>query len=234
MIWRWVICFNLTATILSAATVSGQVELTNSLDPTVQKRKNYSGVVLWLDPVDRSASPAIAPKTVTVVQQDKHFMPHVVAIPVGGTLDLPNNDLIFHNAFSTFNGESFDIGLYPPGTARSHTFRHAGIVRVFCNIHSSMSAIVAVVSTPYYVVTPVAGKFAIPNVPPGDYQLRIFYERALPANLKFLEHRITVPEAGLALPLISISETGYVPEPHLDKHGKPYAPANGSYIGAGQ
>jgi hypothetical protein len=80
-------------------------------------------------------------------------------------------------------------------------------------------------------VTPEAGKFGIPNVPPGDYQLRIFYERALPANLKFLERRVTVPDAGLALPLISISETGYVPEPHLDKHGKPYAPAPGLYSG---
>jgi plastocyanin len=197
----------------------------------VQKHKNYSGVVLWLEQVDRSALPAIAPKTVKVVQQDKHFLPHVVAIPVGGTVDLPNNDPFWHNAFSNFSGEPFDIGLYAPHTSRSHTFRHAGIVRVFCNIHSTMSAIIAVVPTPYYVVTPEEGKFGIPNVPPGDYQLRIFYERALPANLKFLERRVTVPEAGLALPLISISETGYAPAPHLDKHGKPYAPASGLYGG---
>jgi plastocyanin len=234
MIWRWPICSSLIAASLSAATVSGQVELTNSLDPTVQKHKNYSGVVLWLEPVDRSAPSAIAPKTVKVVQQDKHFLPHVVAIPVGGTVDLPNDDPFWHNAFSNFSGEPFDIGLYAPGTSRSHTFRHAGIVRVFCNIHSTMSAIIAVVPTPYYVVTPDEGRFGIPNVPPGDYQLRIFYERALPANLKFLERRIAVPEAGLALPLISISETGFAPAPHLDKHGKPYAPASGLYIGNGQ
>jgi plastocyanin len=231
MTWRWLICFSLAAANLSGATVSGQVELTNSLNHTVQKRKDYSGAVLWLEPVDRSASSSIAPTTVKVVQQDKHFLPHVVAIPVGGTVDFPNNDPFYHNAFSTFNGETFDIGLYAPTTSRSHTFRHAGIVRVFCNIHSTMSAIIAVLPTPYYVVTPETGKFGIPNVPPGDYQLRIFYERALPANLKFLERRITVPDAGLALPLISISETGYVPEPHLDKHGKPYAPATGIYSG---
>jgi plastocyanin len=231
MTWRWLICFSLVVANLSAATVSGQVELTNSLDPTVQKHKNYSGVVLWLESVDRAASPAIALRTVKVVQQDKHFRPHVVAIPVGGTVDLPNNDPFWHNAFSNFSGEPFDIGLYPPYTSRSHTFRHAGIVRVFCNIHSTMSAIIAVVPTPYYVVTPEDGKFGIPSVPPGDYQLRIFYERALPANLKFLERRIIVPEAGLALPLISISETGFAPAPHLDKHGKPYAPAAGLYGG---
>jgi plastocyanin len=231
MTWHWVICFSWIAANLCAATVSGQVEITNSVDPTVQKHKDYSGVVFWLEPADRSAFPSISPKTVKVVQMDKHFLPHVVAIPVGGTVDLPNADPFWHNAFSNFSGEPFDIGLYAPGTSRSHTFRHAGIVRVFCNIHSTMSAIIAVLPTPFYVVTAGAGKFDIPNVPPGEYELRIFYERALPANLKFLERRITVTEAGLALPLISISETGYTPAPHLDKHGKPYAPATGLYGG---
>jgi plastocyanin len=231
MTWRWVICSSWIAANLSAATVAGQVEITNSLDPTVQKHKDYSGVVFWLEPVDRSALPAPAPRTVKIVQMDKHFLPHVVAIPVGGTVDLPNHDPFWHNAFSNFSGEPFDIGLYAPGTSRSHTFRRPGIVRVFCNIHSTMSAIIAVVPSAYYVVTPEAGRFDIPSVPPGEYELRIFYERALPANLKFLERRITVPEAGLALPLISISETGYAPAPHLDKHGKPYAPAAGPYSG---
>jgi plastocyanin len=204
------------------------VEITNSLDRTVQKHKDYSGVVFWLEPVDGSV-PAIAAKTAKVVQMDKHFTPHVVAIPVGGTVELPNDDPFWHNAFSNFSGEPFDLGLYAPGTSRSHTFRHSGIVRVFCNIHSSMSAIIAVLPTPYYVVTPEAGKFDVTNVPPGEYELRIFYERALPANLKFLERRIAVSNAGLALPLISVSETGYTPGPHLDKHGKPYAPATGLY-----
>ncbi len=73
MIWRWGICFSLIARNLGAATVSGQVELTNSLNRTVQKRKDYSGVVLWLEPADRSAIPAIPPKTVKMIQQDKHF-----------------------------------------------------------------------------------------------------------------------------------------------------------------
>lgn len=233
MTWRSLICFSLLALALRAATVSGQVELTNSLDPAVHKRKDYSGVVLWLEPTDHSALPA-APKSVRIAQQDKHFLPHVVAIPVGSTVDLPNNDPFWHNAFSNFSGEPFDIGLYAPRTSRSHTFRHPGIVRVFCNIHSTMSAIIAVLSTPYYVVTPETGKFSVANVQPGEYELRIFYERALPDNLKFLERRVTVPESGLALPLVSISETGYVPEPHLDKHGKPYAPPSGGLYDGGQ
>jgi plastocyanin len=227
MIWRWLIFSSLCA--VHAATVSGQVELTNSLDPAVHRHKDYSGVVLWLEPVERGVGPS--PKTVRMLQQDKHFMPHVVAIPVGGTVDFPNLDPFYHNAFANFSGQAFDTGLYAPGTSQSVTFKHPGIVRVFCNIHSTMSAIIAVVPTSYYVVTPESGKFAFAEVPPGDYQFHIFHERAQPANLRFLERRITVPEAGLALPLISVTETGYVPAPHFDKHGKPYAPATGTYIG---
>jgi plastocyanin len=232
MIWRWLIFSSIVPLgflAAHAATVTGQVELTNSLDPAVHRHKDYSGVVLWLEPVEHAV--AQSPRTVKMVQQDKHFTPHVVAIPVGGTVEFPNLDPFYHNAFSNFSGQPFDTGLYPPTKSESVTFKHPGIVRVFCNIHSTMSAIIAVVPTPYYVVTPESGKFVLAGVPPGEYQFRIFHERAQPANLKFLERRITVPEAGLALPLISVTETGYVPAPHLDKHGKPYAPATGTYIG---
>jgi hypothetical protein len=71
-------------------------------------------------------------------------------------------------------------------------------------------------------------------VPPGEYQLRMFHERAVPENLEALERRIKVPESGLALPLISISETGFVPAPHLNKYGQPYPPvvSGESYPGA--
>jgi plastocyanin len=232
MIWRWLIFSSIVPLgflAAHAATVTGQVELTNSLDPAVHRHKDYSGVVLWLEPVEHAVAPS--PRTVKMVQQDKHFTPHVVAIPVGGTVEFPNLDPFYHNAFSNFSGQPFDTGLYPPTKSESVTFKHPGIVRVFCNIHSTMSAIIAVVPTPYYVVTPESGKFVLAGVPPGEYQFRIFHERAQPANLKFLERRITVPEAGLALPLISVTETGYVPAPHLDKHGKPYAPSTGTYVG---
>ena len=211
---------------LRAAEVKGQVEITNSKDPTVRRNRDYGGVVLWLDPVDRNA-PLPAPRHVEMKQEDKTFKPHVVAIPLGGTVDFPNLDPFYHNAFSSFSGQPFDLPLYPPGTTRSETFRRAGIVRVFCQIHPLMSAIIAVVDTPWYTVTPVTGQFRIDGVRPGEYQLHIFHERALPENLRFLERTVSVPDGGLTLPLISISETGYIPAPHLDKHGKPYPPQSG-------
>lgn len=214
----------------SAGTVSGQVELTNSRDPAV-RRHNYSGVVIWLDPVGHPA-PAAPARHAEMKQENKVFTPHVLAIPLGGTVAFPNLDPIFHNVFSNFSGQPFDLPLYAPHTTHSVTFVKPGIVQVFCNIHPTMSAIIAVVDTPWYALTPPSGTFNIPNVPAGEYELHIFHERALPANLKFLEHRIAIPDAGLALPLISISETGFTPQEHLDKHGKPYMkPNNGTYMG---
>jgi len=253
MIWRWLIFFSFfgigigiglgPAGDLSPATppagaasgtVSGAVEITNSREPAVRRNKDYSGVVLWLEPVDHGDIPVPPPKHAQMVQKDRHFTPHVLAISVGSTVEFPNRDPYYHNAFSNFSGEPFDIGLYPPGTSKSTMFKRPGIVRVFCNIHPTMSAIIAVLPNPWYDLTSATGKFHIANVPTGEYQLRIFYERALPEVVQFLEHKITVPANGLALPLISISETGYIPPAHFNKYGKPYPPVSddSTYPGA--
>jgi plastocyanin len=225
----------LPAPVSGVATVTGSVEITNSRDAAVRRNKDYSGVVLWLERLDRTVPlPAPAPRHAQMVQKERHFQPHVIAVPVGSTVEFPNRDPIYHNAFSTFSGQPFDTGLYKPGTSVREVFKSPGIVRVFCNIHPTMSAIIAVLPTPWYVLSGPTGKFSIPDVPPGDYRLRIYYERALPDNLRFLEHPITVPEEGLTLPLISISETGFIPAPHLNKYGKPYPPVtnDGTYPGA--
>jgi plastocyanin len=217
----------------SAADVTGEIELTNSKNAAVRRHKDYAGVVLWLEPLDRPAPPTPG-RRVEMKQKDKEFQPHVVAIPLNGTVDFPNLDLIFHNAFSNFSGQPFDVGLYPPRTSRSVLFKHAGIVRVFCNIHSTMSAIIAVVNSPWYAVTTSTGKYDITGVPPGEYQLHLFHERARQDNLGYLERHITVPEGGVTMPLISISETGFIPAPHLNKYGQEYPPAtnDSTYPGA--
>jgi len=224
------------AGLLHAGLVTGAVEITNSQEPGVRKNKNYSGVAIWLVPVGKPA-PAAPPRREQMLQKNRHFVPHVVAIPVGGTVDFPNLDPIFHNAFSNFSGQPFDTALYAPGTSRGETFKVPGIVRVFCNIHPTMSAIIAVVPTPWYAVTGATGKFSIANVPAGDYELHIFHERSLPENVKFLERTITVPEVGLTLPLIPITETGWIATPHMNKYGHQYPPvaSDGStYPGAGK
>jgi hypothetical protein len=158
-------------------------------------------------------------------QQNKRFLPHVLAVPVGASVDFPNFDPIFHSAFSNYSGQTFDVGLYKPGTSKTVQFTRPGIVRVFCNIHPTMSAVIAVLNTPWFAVSGASGDYEIRGVPPGDYQLHVFHERAAEDTLNHLVRRITVAQASpqILFP-ITISETGYIPAPHKDKYGKDYPP----------
>src|SRR5208282_5968572 len=158
-----------------------------------------------------------------ILQKDKTFSPHVLAIPVGSFVDFPNLDPIFHNAFSSYSGQIFDVGLYPPGTSRSVRFTREGVVRVFCNIHSSMSAMIVVLATPYFAVTAHDGSFTLGDVPAGPYTLRVVHERSSEAALDALTRSITVGTEALVLPVLAISEAGYLSIPHKNKFGQDYA-----------
>ena len=90
MIWRSVIFFSVALGTAAGATVTGDVEITNSHDAAVRKHKDYTGVVIWLEPAERPAPALPTPKRVQMVQRDKRFTPHVIAIPQGSTVDFPN------------------------------------------------------------------------------------------------------------------------------------------------
>ncbi len=214
---------------LAAANISGKVELRDSKDAAVRKRMDFSGVVIWLEPVNGNPGKAAAWRTpaqphVRMLQKDKTFTPHVLAIPVGATVDFPNSDPVFHNVFSNYDGQLFDLGLYPPGTSKSVTFTRPGIVRVFCNIHAAMSAVIAVLDTPYFDTTRKDGSFELRNVAAGEYRLRVFHERATNATLDSLTRRVNVGPEDVTSPPIVISESGYLAIPHLNKFGRQYPP----------
>lgn len=161
-----------------------------------------------------------------MLQKDKRFSPHVLVIQTGTSVDFPNLDPIFHNAFSNYDGQIFDVALYPPGSSRTVRFDRPGIVRVFCNIHPSMSAIIVVVNSSYFDTTDRDGHYAISNVSPGDYRLHFFYERATPETLAKLTQNIVVGEDAkpVELATATISEAGYLPIDHKNKYGRDYPP----------
>src|SRR5579859_6223044 len=219
MTWRWVTSFSLTALLASApaggATLSGRVDLSDS--------KERSGAVVWLEPI-AGAPPPTAPQTASIAHRHKTFLPHVLAIRTGSKVRFPNLDPFFHNAFSNYDGEMFDIGLHPPGSSREVTLRRPGVVRLFCNIHPTMSAVIVVLDTPWFAVSDAPGAYRIAAVPPGEYRLKVFHERALPEALQKLERQVTVALDDLTLPALPISGAGYVAPPHKNKFGRDYPP----------
>ena len=215
---------------MGAATLSGKVDLADSRELSVSKQKDYSGIVVWLEPQGQPA-PIAKAANFTMVQKNKRFMPHVLVIPVGSSVDFPNSDPIFHNAFSNFSGQPFDTGLYRPGTSQKVRFRREGVVRVFCNIHSNMSAVIIVLNTPYFAKTGKDGSFKLESVAPGDYKLRVWHERAAQKTLDALEQKIAI-DADRKLPPLRISESGYLEVQHKNKQGQDYPPAGRTYTGA--
>ena len=103
-------------------------------------------------------------------------------------------------------------------------FARPGVVRVFCNIHASMSALIVVVASPYFATTKQDGTFDIADVPPGQYNLTMFHERASEAALADLSRKITIGPDGAILPNIVISEAGFLSIPHKNKYGHDYPP----------
>jgi plastocyanin len=236
MIWPSLICFSLSVLTLDAASVTGRVHLTSDQTHT-HGPKDCSGVVVWLQPVtDTPLTVVHSPSKVRIRQKNKTFSPHILVVPVGTTVEFPNDDPIFHNAFSNYNGQIFDIGLYPPGTTRSVTFRREGVVRVFCNIHAAMSAVIVVVNTRYFAITGKDGTFQIEGVPKGAYRLAFYYERATDKTLESLSKTVFIRNETEDLGSTEISEAGYLPIPHMNKYGKPYGPAPeiSTYPGAEQ
>jgi hypothetical protein len=96
-------------------------------------------------------------------------VPHVLAITVGTTVDFPNNDQTFHNVFSLSKTRPFDLGRYASGQSKSVRFDQPGIVRVFCDIHSHMSAFILIFAHRFFAVTDEEGRYRIDDVPPGTY-----------------------------------------------------------------
>jgi plastocyanin len=229
MIWRSAICSKgsplLLAAMLSgqvlAGTVTGSTRLIESSESTVKKRADFSGVVVWLTSTEQVLAPAPR-KHVQMLQKEKRFSPHILVVQTGTSVDFPNMDPIFHNAFSNYEGQTFDVALYPPGSSRTVRFDRPGIVRVFCNIHPSMSAIIVVINSKDFTTTDRDGHYSLANVNPGKYQMHFFSERATADTLAKLTQNLVVGGDVESLALVSISEAGYLPVAHKNKYGRDY------------
>jgi plastocyanin len=149
-------------------------------------------VVVYLENAPISAfEPRPTDLRATINQVNETFVPHVVAVPVGATVDFPNADPFFHNVFSLSKARRFDLGRYAQGRSKAVRFDQPGIVRVFCDIHSHMSAFILVFAHPFFAVTDGGGQYRIDGVPPGNYTVAAWYEGEVRST-----RRAAVPPGG--------------------------------------
>jgi plastocyanin len=162
-------------------------------DPVAAELRN---VVLYLEGdsarLSAPGAPAEGRARASIAQRDERFVPHVLAVLQGSTVEFPNEDDVYHNVFSLSsgagpNGRGFDLGRYPKGASRSVTFVKPGLVQVFCHIHADMSAYVHVMTNPYFTSPGDDHRFVIDDVPEGDYTIVGWHERIKP-----IAHRVHV------------------------------------------
>ena len=190
------------------ADVTGRVETRTA--PGVRA----SQAVVYAEPVDRSAP--TRPLTLQLLQRDKTFIPGVIVVPVGSTVDFPNQDDIFHNVFSLSSPAPFDLGLYRAGATKKRTFAQPGTYRVFCNIHPQMTALILVVPTPYVTTVAADGRYSM-DLPAGSYRITARSDRATAPAVE-----LTVKGTSESAPDITLDESQYVSAPHKNKFGQDY------------
>lgn len=180
----FVIALSLCFTSASAGNIVGKVK--------ARGVKNSGDAVVYIDAVGgKTFTP---PKNHPVMdQKNLKFVPHVLPVVAGTTVDFLNSDDVLHNVFSPDAcAEKFNLGSWPKGQTRAYTFKNQGCSPVLlCNVHPEMEGYVITLQNPYFAVSDKDGNFTIKNVPAGKYTVKIWHEK-----LKGASQEVTVTESG--------------------------------------
>jgi plastocyanin len=187
--------------------VSGRVRLTGR-PPGVS-----IVTIVYAEPLDGGR---VQPGQFSMAQRNKAFLPHVLAVPAGSTINFPNEDQIFHNVFTLSRPSPFDLGLYRAGASKAQTFTAPATYRVFCNIHPQMTAIILVVPTSFIAEVDGAGNYRL-DLPAGRYRVTAWSERADASSVD-----LTVTPSGQPVPELLLDETKFVELQHKNKFGQDY------------
>jgi plastocyanin len=210
-IFRNIFFFCLWILSASGAEVSGHVQVISAVG------KTPSTVVVYAEAIGERSP--LKPGHFQMMQHNKTFVPHVLAVPVGSTISFPNGDPIFHNVFSLSPIAPFDLGLYRAGSSKSLVFNEPAVYRVFCNIHPQMTALLLVLPTSWITEADEQGAFRL-DLPPGHYRLTAWSERSSPVSLP-----VVVESGPTTLPEVTLDESNYVETQHKNKYGQDYPAA---------
>ena len=145
-------------------------------DLVVNAQRGVRSAVVWLQTPPAGAAWPSAPVKVEMDQKGCVFVPRVVLVPTGGTVDFLNSDRLLHNLHSVSKDNPSFNRTQPRGRAIPVAFAKPEIVQINCDLHSWMRAWVVVADHPFYALTNEAGEFSLPSVPPGKYTLQIWQE----------------------------------------------------------
>lgn len=183
---RLIACWALGSTAVSAAetgSLTGTVPLPARRTGRIAIEK-YTGSIsgkvgppppavaaIWLEAPGLSA-PAQPPR-LSFTQKAYQFAQSLLVVPRGTVVEFPNEDPDYHNIFSLSRPLRFDLGRYKPDEKPqpSVTFDRPGLVRLQCEIHEHMKALVRVVDSPHFTTSDTQGKFTLTGVPAGTYTL---------------------------------------------------------------
>lgn len=173
------------SSLLFAGDISGTVK--------VKRARNSGNVVVFITRVEGKVFEP--PKEHTIMdQKNLEFIPHVVPVLVGTTVDFLNSDDVLHNVFSPdYPGGKFNLGTWAKGIVKSYTFSAPGVATILCNVHPEMEAYIVAVKTPYFAVSDKDGNYLIKDVPAGKYTLGVWHEKR-----KAGDKEVVVPAKGSA------------------------------------
>jgi plastocyanin len=143
--------------------------------PAPRIGSELTNVIVFIQDAPKPAT--LPPARARIVQENETFIPRVVAITRGSTVDFPNGDPFFHDVFSLSRSGTFDLGSYARGQTKSHQFRKAGLVKVYCHIHSHMTASIMVFDHTLFTIPRADGGFTIDDIPAGTYKVSAWHER---------------------------------------------------------
>lgn len=167
----------ITALLCSLTVLAGAAAPALTATLSVQARladhKPFAGAVITLKPL--SAHAAVPPVKAIVDQINLAFVPDMIAVPVGSTVEFPNSDSVSHQIYSFSTAKRFQLPLYHGKPYPPVQFDQAGVVTLGCNIHDKMVGYIYVTDAAYFGRTDASGVWTAANVPRGSYHLSLWH-----------------------------------------------------------
>lgn len=158
----------------NTGTITGKVEMF--------RERRSADIIVYLSDVPGTFKPSA--NRPVMDQKNLIFIPHVLPVVAGTTVDFANSDNVKHNVYSQSEAKKFNLGTYGNEVVKQVTLDKEGEVGLACNVHAEMSASIVVLPNPYFAKTGNDGKFTIANIPSGQYTLKTWHERKQPYEQK--------------------------------------------------